>query len=213
MPRVIEKTVYSFNELSDSAKQTARDNYTSSGYPWDEWWDSVYDDAQQIAPMLGITIEVKERTGRLGRVYTEPQINFSGFSSQGDGACYRGSYAYEPDAIPKIKAYCNDGELLRIAEELTLLGITCRLKGEEPLSCTITTSGHYSHSNTMNFDFVGFNDTNSDAEEAKLTRLLRDFADWIYKQLEKEYEYLMSPECVDERLADDDFDEFGNLQS
>jgi hypothetical protein len=47
--------------------------------------------------------------------------------------------------------------------------------------------------------------------ENDLQALLCRFADWIYEQLEAENDYLHSDEYVDERLADDEFDEDGVL--
>ena len=46
-----------------------------------------------------------------------------------------------------------------------------------------------------------------------MTRLMRSFADWIYKQLEDEDDWLNSDECIDERLneSDDEFDEDGSV--
>ena len=42
---------------------------------------------------------------------------------------------------------------------------------------------------------------------------LRSFADWIYRQLEKEYEFNMSDENVDEsiRINEYEFDETGAI--
>ena len=71
--------VYQFNELSDSQKQSVFDNWRING-PDYEWWDCIYDDAKTIAALMGI--EIKD-------------IYFSGFSSQGDGACFTGNYAYK----------------------------------------------------------------------------------------------------------------------
>ena len=47
------------------------------------------------------------------------------------------------------------------------------------------------------------------ATEVQIATLMRDFANWIYKNLEAEYDYLTSDEFIDERLADDLFDEDG----
>jgi hypothetical protein len=45
-----------------------------------------------------------------------------------------------------------------------------------------------------------------------VTQCMRDFADWIYDQLRKEYEYQMSDEQVDETLIANEyeFDEDGD---
>ena len=43
--RHAKKTVFKFSELSDEAKEVARNCYRDASY--DEWWDSVYEDAAQ----------------------------------------------------------------------------------------------------------------------------------------------------------------------
>jgi len=47
MSRTIETTVYTFDELSDEAKERARDWWCAS-YPLGEWWDCTYEDAKMI---------------------------------------------------------------------------------------------------------------------------------------------------------------------
>ena len=48
-------------------------------------------------------------------------------------------------------------------------------------------------------------------EEQTLLTLMRRFADWIYKSLENEHDYLTSDEVVTESLADLLFDEDGTV--
>lgn len=53
--RVIDKTLYTFDELSDTAKERARDWYRSCGDTWgwsDEWWGS----AKAFSDIAPITI-------------------------------------------------------------------------------------------------------------------------------------------------------------
>jgi hypothetical protein len=108
MPHTIEKTVYKFDELDLHAKERAREHYRSMACS-DEWWEDTYEDAIQIANILGIKIRqrtVKRCGVRCGVVsINEPAIYFSGFSSQGDGACFEGSYSYKKDCAKEIKEY------------------------------------------------------------------------------------------------------------
>ena len=210
------QTEFKFSELDEKAKDKARDAYRESAYPYDDWWDFIYEDAVRMGKRLGIEIEHHAHKSVSGKPILVPQIHFTGFSSQGDGACYSGTYSFESEAMQKLKAECNDDELFRIAEELTVLQMTCRLKGVE-LGRTVITAdgGGYSHSNTMSVVLTAGDDTDEDADlsdiEKDMTQLMKDFADWIYKQLESEYDWLMSDECVDERLADETFDEEGEI--
>ena len=212
MPRTIERTVYAFAELSDAAKEAARDSWRLQNRH-DEWWDGVFNDAVECAECLGIEID----GGKTGH---RPSIYFSGFWSQGDGASFRGRYNLKPDAIEAVTAYAEQDEELRaIAEGLTRLQVTARLKYGGALECRITTdNSNYCHSNTMNFETVYVDTENeapnpSEQEEDDLAVLFRRFADWIYDRLERENEYLNSDECIDEQLTSNEyeFDEDGAM--
>lgn len=206
--------VYTFDELSESAKDTARDEFKyRDGYPDYDWWDSVYEDANRIAKIFGLDIETTQRA-KNGRSITNIDISFSGFSSQGDGASFKGRYTYNPKAVEEINAYCHNVELIRIASELTVMQTTRRLLSLAPLSANITTSGGYSHSHLMNLEVNSEDEDDehnqiSDAVEDQFAQLMRDFADWIYKTLEAEYDHLMSDEVVDGCLEQEKFDEDG----
>lgn len=215
------ETTLTFDELSETAKQHARNEHTGKGYLDYDWWDCTYEDAVWMAAILGITISTTSHAGRKpGATYLTTDISFSGFCSQGDGACFEGDYEFAPDAIAKITAETNDEELLRIATELYLLQLARRMSGLEPFSASIKTSGRYSHSGTMDVSVSADDDDGGSGEdggvqklEGPVQRLMRDFADWIYKQLETQYDWLLSDECVDEALKELAFDEDGNLQS
>ena len=216
MTEVEEKTEFEFSELSDCAKDKAREQYRGGNYPEYDWWDSVYEDATRMGALMGVHINTTTRKTRLGRDIHEIDISFSGFWSQGDGASFAGGYQYVPDAIGKIKAECNDEELLRIASELTILQLTRRLQGKHFFGATVTKSGRFSHSGGMDAN-VNVEDEDEDEDitglEEDVTRLMRDFADWIYRQLKDEYDYLTSDECIDQYLNDSDdlYDEDGRI--
>lgn len=207
---------YTFAQLSDNAKDKARDalRYTDHYLEY-EWWDSVYEDAARIATILGIDLMRTERR-KVGKSYETPDISFSGFCSQGDGACFAGHYHFNPNSVAEINAYCNDEKLISIATELFTLQLARRLLGLESFSAAITTAGSYSHSNAMSVE-VHFEEDDEhpidaiedDAIEDEVTNVMRSFADWIYATLEKEHDYLMSDEVVDDQLADETFDEDG----
>jgi hypothetical protein len=96
-------TVYKFDELSDEAKEKAREWWREGGLDY-EWYDCVESDFKEIGKILGIDVT---------------KIFFTGFSSQGDGACFEGYYEYAKGSVKKLKEYApQDTELHRIAEEL-----------------------------------------------------------------------------------------------
>lgn len=210
MTETEEKTEFKFGELSERAKQKAREKYTSGDYLVDEWWDGVYEDAVCMGQMLGIEIGATTHVSTKGRNYTTTNIRFSGFGSQGDGACFDGTYRYAPDAAKHIDQETTDEELLRIAKELTLMHVTQRLQGLEYFTAAI----HAERNNSIRTEIRDWGvDEVGEPDEEKFRRLMQDFADWIYARLEDENDYLYSDEYVDERLSENDcvFDEDGTI--
>jgi hypothetical protein len=189
MPKVITKTVFDFDELDDLAKEHARD-WFRQGYPDHEWWDCLYEDAEQCGKLIGIEID---------------DIGFSGFSSQGDGAHFEGRYAYKLGSCGHIRAHApQDAELHRIADGLREL----QSKHFYRLSATVKHSGYYQHQYCTDIDVMDDNTMNGDAErdvEEAIKELLRDFMRWIYRQLEQEYDYLTSAEHVDDTIRANEY--------
>jgi hypothetical protein len=63
-------------------------------------------------------------------------------------------------------------------------------------------SGHYSHEYCTSFDFdSGDGPDVEDTTERNLIDVFRAIMAWAYRQIEKEYEYVMSDDCVDETLT------------
>jgi hypothetical protein len=200
--------VPSFDELSDEAKEAARQHNTETlDY---EWWDCVYEDAVECAKCLGIEIGTSYGQTHSGKIREEPQIYFCGFSIQGNGAMFLGEYRLRADACAAIAAHApQDKELKRIAAELTALQVAADLQYGRQIEATITRRGRGEHSGCMSVDATFIDEDNGESptseDEDTLRDLLRAFADWIYKQLEAEYDYL----CSDEALQEREFDEEG----
>lgn len=196
---MVEKTLYQFHELPEDAKQYAISTY------WGEDWDyeSVFYDAKQIGKCMGIDID---------------DIYFRGFWSQGDGACFTGHYRYAKAGVKAVMEYApQDKELHRIAKELQ----DVQKKYFYKLHTTITQSGMYCHEGTMRFETIHMDgDMNrydcrgpSDDDENDIKEALRDFARWIYKQLEEQYGYETSEEAVLEACEANgyEFDDKGRI--
>lgn len=211
--RVIEKAVYQFDELSDDAKEKSREWFRQFVFSDSCDWDYIYSDANECGRLIGI--EIGRRTFRTmgGGTGSEPEIFFSGFSSQGDGASFHGSYSYAKGGAKAIRNHApQDAELHRIADRLQAIQSRYFYR----LSASIGSgpgSNFYSHSGTMSVDVDSGDDyrTVDDADESDIRELMRDFADWIYSQLQKEYEYQTSDESVDESIRANgyEFDEDG----
>lgn len=194
MPNRYERACgYSFRRLSKDAKERALKDEREHIVDFN-WWEGVYEDAKRMGALIGIEID---------------QISFSGFWSQGDGACFDGRYSHKAGAVEAITAECDgqDAELIRIASELTVLQSTWRLLHGFTFECTVhAIDRHYSHSGTMQtgyaYDEERYQVTEVWKMDRAVERLLRAFADWIYHQLEAEYEHLVSDEVCTERLMD-----------
>ncbi len=175
--------VYKFDELSDESKEAAMEKFREHNLDY-EWWSPVYDDARDIGVLMGITID---------RIY------FTGFCSQGDGACFEGSYSYELGSVKQIREHApKDGTIYRLAAELSKLQRTRFYR----LSASVKHSGHYYHERSTDIRVCiedGYDDVDVDTDEA-LSELLRGFMRWIYKRLEETHDYLQSDESIKETI-------------
>ena len=190
--KTITKTLYEFNDLSEDAKEKAREWYREGALDY-EWYDTVYEDAKTIGKLMGIDID---------------NIYFSGFWSQGDGACFEGSYEYVKGSVKAVKEHAPlDTELHQIAESLRDI----QRREFYRVNATVKHSGHYEHKYCTRINVYDY--AIPDTEEA-IAELLRDFMDWIYHQLETEYEYLVSDEVVEDTILANEytFNERGNRE-
>lgn len=216
MPQTKEYTIYQFDELSDSAKETARQWYRDAAQGDNYFAESVIEDAATIADLLGIDLRQSQVKLMGGGTRMEPTIYWSGFWSQGDGACFEGSYSYCKGSVAKVREHApEDKELHAIADGLAEI----QRKYWYKLYAKVTHRGHYQHEMCTEIDVdadqVGDRYQDVTAEDAETVReLLRDFMRWIYRSLEKEWEYQNSDEVVDETIRANEytFDEDGNRE-
>jgi hypothetical protein len=232
---------YEFDELSDSAKETARQWFREGSYGDDFWSECTLEEAEEQAAHLGIEISRINWTNRHGFNGSDPCIYWSGFSSQGDGACFEGSWSASRVQADKVADGWGDDpattEIKRIAKEFE------RIAKAYPDACfSVKHSGHYYHKYCTEFDITLMDDEEYDKkseeaadalskaigeipsnlsaeafsrfvsrkkeelwgdylkEESALKEVARDFMEWIYQQLEKEYDYFMSDDSVDETI-------------
>jgi hypothetical protein len=206
--RTLTTTVFKFSELSESAKKRA----IEKNWDWniyDDWFDCTKEDFETIGKILGIDFDGYPVRLMNGGTRSQPKIYFSGFSSQGDGASFAGRWTYSKGMARKIREHApQDTELHRIADRLA--GIQKRYF--YGIDTRIEQHGNYVHSHTMRFEHYHSSDCELPASVTdEIEQLLRDLADWYYSQLEKEYDYLTSPEAIAESLEANEceFDEDG----
>ena len=204
MPHTQHKEVWFFDELSDQAKDKAREWYRNGQLNYD-WWDVVYDNVETAAPYLGIEIDKKPVKLMSGKTRYDPAIYFSGFASQGDGACFLGIWRAKTmkTTIELSAEYPTNKELQRIHAQLW------GVKQEFPNAvCTSShSSNNYSHKRSTALEAILDEDRDYNKEECEpVEELLVDFMQWIYKLLEDEYEWLNSNEQVDESITANEYE-------
>ena len=222
-----EKIQFKYEELPPHVQERVLNNEDRD--PSYDWWDDTYEHATEVAEYLGISIDARNVRGSpIGVSHTQPDINFSGFCSQGDGACFNGqlNIAMMEDGLAKLEANgINDVELIAFAtrakdvyNEILAEETARRIIGNEDdhnlywidTSSTLTIRGQQRGCFTT---AITDEDDYENAELASdlLDEFVSDFADYIYSQLEKEYDYLTSDAYVIEGFTENNvlFDESG----
>lgn len=190
--RTIETILYTFDELNDKAKQKAINTNRYINTDYYEWFDC--------------TIEyVTEALEKIG--FSDVKIMFSGFSSQGDGACFTGKYCYQKGALKAIKTeYPQWAELHTFCEELQ----TLERKDFYSIRFEISHTGSHCHENATRFDFE---DTRNDYgktiygfDGSGYKESCRTFMKHIYRSLESEYDELTSDEAVIDAIKSNEYE-------
>lgn len=181
-----ETRVYLFDELSSRAKEAARDWWKRLDEMESYFSEYVIDDAKEIAAIMGIEIA---------------EIYWSGFSCQGDGASFTGSYSNKEGAAQAVREYAPQDETLhRIVDTLTRL----QTGADSELCADIKNDRGCRYVHEYSVDITAGLATDSreitDSEESETIEALRDFMRWIYRQLEGSYYDSRSDDSVDENI-------------
>lgn len=186
--KIKETEVFTFEELSECAKEKARDWYKEGNLSY-EWWDSVYEMAETAAKLLGIDIDRKTRSS------SQPAIWFSGFYCQSDYCAIEADYHYRKGSVKAIKAeFPADTELQAIAKGLQDVQKRNFYKLGARMSQT------FRNNQSVDVWHSGDNYRDIGEDEELLADILKDFSHWVFSALEKEYDFLMSDEHVDESI-------------
>lgn len=168
--------VFTLSELTGEARENALSTLREWATDFD-WYDGVYDGAKTIGALMGVEIN---------------NIYFSGFCSQGDGACFDGRYKYVKGASKAVKQYAPlDTELQALAKRLQDVQRPYFYEITANISCNQRykrTEGDYD----INGRFCDIPDCVIDG----MDQIFSEFADWIYKQLEKEYDYITGEDSL-----------------
>lgn len=188
--------LYEFNELSEAAKEKARNWWRECSVGDSFWSERILDETKEQASFMGFDVE---------------KILWSGFYYTGDGACFIGRWNAN-DLNPEEVAYgwgeCDStSKIKQIAEMFEKFS-----KCYPELQVKISHNNHYCHEMSVDYDFYFFDqetgeekDYPEDFSERAFKETCVDLFKWIYRQLEKEYEYQNSNECVDESILANEY--------
>jgi len=187
-----ETTIYMFDELPDESKDLAIENYRDINVDHD-WYDFSLD-------------YHKERLEKIG--FTNAEIHFSGFWSQGDGACFDAHI----DIITILNNWLFTADNYRDARKYQRWLILAE-HGLLDNAFNIAKNSygyHYSHERTRYIDIYFVPDCLSDSEAQEVAERLEsmrlDLSQEIYKSLESEYDYLTSDEIIAESLIINEYE-------
>ncbi len=187
--------LFKFSELCDKAKEKAR-----------QWWREMENDTEfAFGDVTEDALEILKYMG-----FTDAKIWWSGFCSQGDGACFQGRWSAMNVKPGKAKEHASiDEEIHRIAS------IIEEVAAKHPeSSVNLTHVGHYYHYNTIDFeDHEGFDlpeteerDAEVDEEaEAGLKEASQDMMKWIYRKLEEQNDWYYGDEHIDEDMEEQEY--------
>lgn len=198
-----------YKDLSDTAKEHAFERHQEYAQSNDYyWWESTMEYWVEKLEALGISTSLE-------------QMHFSGFGSQGDGACFTGSINLREflEAHPDLKK--EHAKLYMAVIPFDGRGAACEYFD---LELTRHGSTNYNHEKSVHLGSWDINilpeyDTEEGEDyerliidaEADIEWQCREYMRQLYKDLEAEHEYQQSIECFLESVDYKDFDEEGEL--
>lgn len=200
---MITKTVnlFTFGELSDKAKEKARDWFRECEAQDFGGHGELNEPAETAAKLLGI--EFKRHSIKLhgGGSRSEPCIWWT-LHVQGAGASFDGIYIYAKGSIKAVTSeFPKHTELQRIAQGLADIQkhyayrVTALIRSD--------TRGHHLDIE-LGLDSIHPGGI-TDSDDESMRDLFRDFARWIYKGIEAEYDYRMSDEAIDDAMQANEY--------
>ena len=205
--RIIETKVYTFPELSETAKEAARD-YARANWIYSDSndWSTAIEDAVTIGAIVGIEINGRAWTNSHGFKGSEPIIYFDLNRRE---LAVDAHYQYKKGAAAAVREYApQDNKLHQIADALQEI----QKRHFYQLRATMTPAGRSGMDQRV--DVYRYDEKElSTGADMDLSDILTDFPQWILKQLESDYEYQCTEEAVDDMLTAGgyEFDEDGNL--
>lgn len=184
-----------YSELSDEAKRKALE-WGREAQSEDSWFsECVTEDWKATLEYLG---------------FYGVDVLWTGFYSQGDGACFVGNWQDKYVCFDRLVEYLG----VERAESMDCYGFFRKIEALrgmgaiEPHYVALRHKGLYSHKHSVTYDYdipEAEDDTIPDFE-SDFKEACQSLMEDIYSDLEKEYDYQMSDEAVAEMLEVNEFD-------
>lgn len=198
--KTIQLDLFTFNELSDEAKTKAINSERNSDN-LEYHYSGEVEYYQDVLKNIG---------------FTNVEISFSGFYSQGDGASFTADYDSRLINLDELKNH--NTELYSLMTRIDSVFGTSGLTSDNIITASVKrVSRHYSHHNTVAIDDIAINGEDEwitedsriykafEAIENYLSSLKDDLCYIIYNSLEREYNYQTSDEYIAELLTINDY--------
>lgn len=186
-----EKTIllYTYEELSDRAKEAAR-----------QWWrecrdesdyEPVVEDFIEVATRIGVTFKTHEVRLMSGKTRQDPCIWWQLGYVQSDYASFDGHYNYRPGCAGALKAYAPQDHALH-----TIVDSLKAVQRRYGYRLTATISNHHNYGQQVEC-FVEDSDREvSEDDYRAVQEAFRNLSNWLYCQLEKQDQYLEEEETI-----------------
>jgi len=183
---------YEFNELNPKAQNKVLIDHIHILVEDNDWHDPIIDEFCEDMKNCGIV---------------NAKVLYSGFWSQGDGACFT---ARSID-LAMLFNHMKETKYFDIPETW-MTAANNGLMTASIVKCNDSFSNRYHHSNTIRAD-VECNDLYEDDIDVVITAWARDEADKLYNLLEKQYEAETSNTAIIQEIEDREylFTEMGEL--
>lgn len=191
--RTIELEVFKFDELSDKAKEKARDWYRQGDCAGLEY---VVDDFLGVAKILGLEVRTRPTSLMSGKIVLSPEVSYSVGFCQSDFAGFDGTWGYEKGCVKAIKAYApQDTGLHALAEQWQ------ELQKANFYQLKVAASYHHYYGQRVTDVYRRDDKALSEGTFEGAEEAVRDLAHWLYTQLRDEAVYQTSDDTVDENMV------------
>jgi hypothetical protein len=183
MAEQVQITLFTFDELPEDSQQKLIEGFRQD---YDPDYSHVYDE---------FIIDMSEQ---YGADIKEDNIQWSGFWSQGDGACFTCNFDEEV-IFPILKQELSEDDVAYIEKQ----GVRLDAK-----SVRTGFSNLYSHENTVEAELYLYSDSDDTMDEAremlenKLTEIIRQSCRDLYQRLEDYYNEETEDEAIKQRIKE-----------